>query len=184
MSGTTPFSSSRRTFLKISASAALTAIFSYPAAAAMASENKVLAFYNVHTGETLKACYFAGGKLIRRSLQRINRIMRDHRTGDIKPVDPLLLDVLHRLTLTIVPPSPINIISGYRSPSTNAALRKVTSGVAANSLHMEGRAIDIRIPGCRTEAIRELAVNMQSGGVGYYPRSDFVHLDTGPFKVW
>lgn len=184
MSGTATFSSGRRTFLKFSASAALTAIFSCPAAAAMASENRVLAFYNVHTGETLKVRYYSGGKLIHRALQRINRIMRDHRTGESKPVDPLLLDVLHRLTSTIAPPSPINIISGYRSPSTNAALRKATSGVAANSLHMEGRAIDIRIPGCRTEAIRELAIYMQSGGVGYYPRSDFVHLDTGPFKVW
>lgn len=184
MSGTSTFTSTRRTFLKLGASAALTTVFTHPVWAAMAPENRVLTFYNIHTGEALKTCYYARGKLIHRALQRIDHIMRDHRTGEVKPVDPLLLDVLHRLTMAIAPPGPISIISGYRSPSTNAALRKITRGVAVNSLHMEGRAIDIRIPGCRTEAIRERAITMQSGGVGYYPRSDFVHLDTGPFKVW
>ena len=82
------------------------------------------------------------------------------------------------------PSSPFNIISGYRSPSTNAALRKATRGVALKSLHMEGRAIDVRIPGYQTAGLRQLAVNLKSGGVGYYPESDFVHLDTGPVKAW
>lgn len=148
------------------------------------SEHRILSFYNIHTGESLKTCYRANGKLIHRAIDRINHILRDHRTGEIKPVDPNLLDLLHCLATSIHSPSPISIISGYRSPSTNAALRKVTSGVASNSLHMQGRAIDIRIPGYHTEAIRQRAVSLRSGGVGYYPDSDFVHLDTGPFKVW
>ena len=110
--------------------------------------------------------------------------MRDHRTGEIKPVDPNLLDLLHRIVMEEKSRSPISIISGYRSPSTNAALRKVTAGVAEKSLHMEGRAIDIRIPGYQTTALRQLAINLKGGGVGYYPESDFIHLDTGPVKVW
>jgi uncharacterized protein YcbK (DUF882 family) len=110
--------------------------------------------------------------------------MRDFRTGEIKPVDPNLLDLLHRIVINVDPHAPISIISGYRSPRTNAALRKITTGVARKSLHMQGRAIDIRIPGYRTSAIRRLAIQLKSGGVGYYPKSDFVHLDTGPVKAW
>lgn len=110
--------------------------------------------------------------------------MRDHRTGEIKQVDTTLLDLLHRIVTTIEPSSPINIISGYRSAQTNATLRKTTAGVALKSLHMEGRAIDIRIPGYQTTGLRHLAINLKSGGVGYYPESDFVHIDTGPVKAW
>jgi len=174
----------RRTFLKTGVSAALAALVPYPAIAAGRSDHRILSFYNIHTGESLTTCYRANGKLIHRAVGRISYIMRDHRTGDIKPVDPNLLDLLHRIVKEIHPPSPISIISGYRSPKTNAALRKVTSGVAKNSLHMKGRAIDIRIPGYQTQDIRQLAIALHSGGVGYYPASDFVHLDTGPVKIW
>ena len=148
MSGIAPLHTDRRTFLKLGVSAALTTVFAHPVLAAPGSEHRVLSLYNIHTGETLKTCYRVNGKLIRRAVKRISYIMRDHRTEEIKPVDPNLLDQLHRIALTIQPSSPFNIISGYRSPSTNAALRKVTPGVALKSLHMEGRAIDIRIPGC------------------------------------
>jgi len=181
------FCTHRRTFLKMSVSAFLTTVFTHPvlAAANPKSQNHhVLSFYNIHTGETLKTCYRSGGKLIHRAVNRISHIMRDHRTGEIKPVDPNLLDLLHRIVMEGKPRSPLSIISGFRSPSTNAALRKVTAGVAPKSLHMEGRAIDIRIPGYQTTALRQLAVNLHGGGVGYYPESDFVHLDTGPVKVW
>lgn len=147
-------------------------------------EHHVLSLYNIHTGESLKTCYRSNGKLIHRAVNRISHIMRDHRTGEIKPVDPDLLDLLHHITREIMPCSPINIISGYRSPRTNAALRKVTTGVARKSLHMQGRAIDIRIPGYETTALRQLAIDFHSGGVGYYSKSNFVHLDTGPVKVW
>jgi uncharacterized protein YcbK (DUF882 family) len=181
------FTTSRRNFLKAGASAMLTTVLSHPVMAAATPnqrEHHVLSFYNIHTGESLKTCYRSNGKLINRALNRISHVMRDHRTGEIKPVDPSLLDLLHHIKIEIKPRSPINIISGYRSPSTNAALRKVTAGVARKSLHMQGRAIDIRIPGYETAALRQLAVNLHSGGVGYYSESNFVHLDTGPVKVW
>ena len=173
MNGNLPPLTNRRTFLKMSVSAAF-ALLPCTAMAVQVPEHQILSFYNIHTGESLSTCYRSHGKLIHRAVGRISTIMRDHRTGKIKPVDPNLLDLLHRIA----------IISGYRSPETNAALRRVTSGVAKNSLHMEGRAIDIRIPGFRTEEIRVLAIGLHAGGVGYYPASDFVHLDTGPVKVW
>jgi len=178
----------RRSFLKMGASALLTAIFAHhPVLAAVGPrrhDHHVLSFYNIHTGESLKTCYRSDGKLIHRAVNRISHIMRDYRTGEIKPVDPGLLDLLHLIVMQARPHAPISIISGYRSPRTNAALRRVTAGVAPKSLHMEGRAIDIRIPGCRTTALRQQAINLRRGGVGYYPESDFVHLDTGPVKSW
>jgi uncharacterized protein YcbK (DUF882 family) len=181
------FHTDRRTFLKLGVSAILTSAFAQSALAAAGPtnpEHRILSFYNIHTGESLTTCYRASGKLINRALNRISHIMRDHRTGEVKPVDPNLLDLLHRIVIQEKPHAPLSIISGYRSPRTNAALRKVTTGVAPNSLHMKGRAIDIRIPGCRTKALRQIAISLHSGGVGYYPKSDFVHLDTGPVKVW
>jgi uncharacterized protein YcbK (DUF882 family) len=180
-------STDRRAFLKMGASAMLTAFFAPPVLAAgdpASLEHCVLSFYNIHTGEALETCYRANGKLIHRALDRVSHIMRDHRTGAIKAVDPNLLDLLHTIVMEIKTESPINIISGYRSPRTNAALRKVTTGVARNSLHMQGRAIDIRIPGYQTTGIRQLAISLKSGGVGYYPKSDFVHIDTGPINSW
>ena len=177
----------RRTFLKWGASAILTTVCTHPVLAAVNPKNPehhILSFYNIHTGETLKTCYRSSGMLIHRAVNRISHIMRDHRTGEVKPVDPKLLDLLHRIVMEEKPRSPLSIISGYRSPSTNEALRKATAGVAPKSLHMEGRAIDIRIPGYQTTALRQIAVDLHCGGVGYYPESDFVHLDTGPVKVW
>ena len=184
MSGITSARIDRRTLLKTGASALLSAAFANPALAAFHADYRILSFYNIHTGEALKTCFRANGRIIHHALERISLIMRDHRTGECRPIDPRLMDQLYRIASRIHPSSPISIISGYRSPSTNAALRRVTSGVARKSLHMEGRAIDIRIPGIRTTRLRRLAVGFAAGGVGYYPRSDFVHLDTGPFKVW
>jgi len=187
MKGISSAYANRRTFLKMTASAMLTTLFPHPVLAAVGPEdpeNYILSFYNIHTRERLNTCYRAKGKLIDRSMQRISYILRDYRTGEIRPIDPTLLDLLHRIVIEVKPRSPINIISGYRSPRTNAALRKITTGVAKKSLHMEGRAIDIRIPGLRTTALRQLAVGLKSGGVGYYPTSNFVHLDTGPIKIW
>lgn len=187
MNDISSYPTDRRTFLKMGASAIVTTVFAHPVLAAVdpkKHEPHILSFYNIHTGETLKTCYRSRGKLIHRAVNRISHIMRDHRTGEIKPVDPNLLDLLHRIAMEEKPHAPFSIISGYRSPSTNEALRKVTTGVAPKSLHMEGRAIDIRIPGCQTAALRKRAVNLRCGGVGYYPKSDFVHLDTGPVKAW
>jgi uncharacterized protein YcbK (DUF882 family) len=184
MDALAPLNTDRRTFLKVSASVVLTAVTAHPVLAAVGSEHRILSFYNIHTGESLRTCYHSNGKMIRRAVDRISQIMRDHRTGEVKPVDINLLDLLHRLVLKIDSPSPISIVSGYRSPRTNAALRRATPGVSSKSLHMEGRAIDIRIPGCQTADLRQLAIGLNGGGVGYYPESNFVHLDTGPIKAW
>lgn len=180
-------STSRRSFLKFGASAILTAVLTRPVLAGVAPDkhrHRVLSLYNIHTGETIRTCYRTGGKLIPGAIKRINHIMRDYRTGQIKPIDPKLLDLLHRIVSEVDPHAPISIVSGYRSPQTNAALRRVTKGVALKSLHMEGRAIDIRVPGYKTSEVRQLAIRLRSGGVGYYPKSDFIHLDTGPVKIW
>jgi uncharacterized protein YcbK (DUF882 family) len=177
----------RRNFLKMGATAMTTTLFSCPALAAVDPSygvSRSLSFYNIHTRERLETCYRSNGKLVHPAMQQINYILRDFRTGEIKPIDPNLLDLLYRIVAEVKPRAPISIISGYRCPRTNAALRRVTTGVAKNSLHMKGRAIDIRIPGYRTADLRQLAINLRSGGVGYYPASNFVHLDTGPVRTW
>jgi uncharacterized protein YcbK (DUF882 family) len=143
-----------------------------------------LSFYNTHTDERLNVCYFKNGSYCSDGLARINHILRDHRTGDIKAMDPMLLDLLACVHRQVGCSTPFHIISGYRSPKTNAELRKRTTGVAKLSYHMLGRAIDIRLPGCRTRRLRKVCLDLKKGGVGYYPHSNFVHLDTGTFRTW
>lgn len=177
----------RRKFLKMSATVLLTTLSPIPSFAARNSnqyERNTLSFFNTHTGEALRTSYRSNGRLIPNSIDRINFILRDHRTGEVRSIDVALLDLLHDIVCKIDPYVPIHIISGYRSPRTNAALRRATSGVAKNSLHMKGKAIDIRIPGYRTRALRQMAIDCKVGGVGYYAKSNFVHLDTGPIKSW
>ncbi len=146
--------------------------------------HKSLAFQNTHTGDKLKLTYFEKGEYINDALEEINFVLRDFRTGDVYPIDVDLLDQLHDLKLALGINRPFHIISGYRSPITNARLRSQSSGVANNSLHMQGRAIDIRVEDFDTRHIRNAALAMRCGGVGYYPESDFVHLDTGKFRTW
>lgn len=146
--------------------------------------HKSLAFQNTHTGDKLKLTYFEKGRYISDALQEINFVLRDFRTGDVYPIDVELLDQLHDLKLALGVSRPFHIISGYRSPHTNAKLHSHSSGVANNSLHMQGRAIDIRIEDFDTRHIRNAALAMRRGGVGYYAESDFVHLDTGNFRTW
>ncbi len=146
--------------------------------------HKVLAFHNTHTGDQLNLTYFEQGRYITDALQEINHLFRDYHDGTVHPIDPALLDQLYDLKHTLEVRKPFHIVSGYRSPATNADLRKHSDGVAKNSLHMEGRAIDIRIEGLDTRRIRNAALAMQRGGVGYYEKSDFVHLDTGSVRTW
>ncbi len=146
--------------------------------------SKIIALQNPHTGDHLKLTYFERGLYIEDALQEIDYIFRDHHTGDIHPVDPALLDQLYELKLSLNVSRPFNIVSGYRSPETNANLRRHSDGVAKNSLHMQGRAIDIRLEGYDTRTIRDAAIAMQRGGVGYYPDSNFVHIDTGNIRSW
>lgn len=158
-----------------------------PALAAVSqkmSPKRSLSFYNTHTRETIEVCYYDQGEYCPDALNKINRVLRDHRSNEVHTIDVQLLDRLYALKLKVRPRTPFHIISGYRSPSTNAKLRKSTSGVARRSYHTRGKAIDIRLPGYSTRRLRDACVSMKIGGVGYYPDSNFVHLDTGPVRSW
>ncbi len=146
--------------------------------------HKTLALQNTTTGDSLNVTYFEKGRYLPDALHEINHLYRDHLTDEIHPVDTALLDQLHDLQANLGIKKPIHVICGYRSPFTNAHLRRNSRGVARNSLHMEGRAIDIRIAGIDSRTIRDAALSMARGGVGYYPGSNFVHLDTGDFRTW
>jgi uncharacterized protein YcbK (DUF882 family) len=145
---------------------------------------KTLSFEHTHTGDKLKLTYFERGSYIEDALQEINYLLRDYHTDDIHPIDTALLDQLFDLKQTLGVNKPFHIVSGYRSPFTNAQLRKHSHGVAEHSLHMQGRAIDIRVEGVPTKTIRNAALTMAQGGVGYYPLNNFVHLETGEFRSW
>jgi uncharacterized protein YcbK (DUF882 family) len=145
---------------------------------------KALSFYNIHTGEKLTAVYWSEGMYVLGALAEINHLLRDFRTGDVKPIDPGLLDLLHKLHGLLGSRSTVHVISGYRSPETNALLRECGIGVASKSLHMEGKAADIRLPGYSLKALHKAAVALQCGGVGYYPGSEFVHVDVGRVRYW
>jgi len=143
-----------------------------------------LSFIHTHTGERLTATYFADGGYRPEGLARLNALMRDFRTGEKHTIDPSLYDLLHDLTLATRARAPFQIISGYRSPLTNAALRTGGHGVAARSLHMVGKAIDIRLADVRLPVLRDAAAELKRGGVGYYAGPDFVHVDTGRVREW
>jgi uncharacterized protein YcbK (DUF882 family) len=143
-----------------------------------------LSFFNTHTNEHLEAVYWSEGTYRPDAMRAIDRILRDHRTGEVKAIDPGLLDLLHALKTRMATKDPFHVISGYRSAATNALLRSEGHGVAAHSLHVEGQAIDIRVPGTRLRELRDTAVRLGRGGVGYYPSSDFVHIDVGRPRDW
>lgn len=148
------------------------------------ADHRSLAFLNTHTGERLDVVYVDGGRYQQDALAAIDRLLRDHRTDEVVPIDRMLLDTLARLRDSLDTTQPFHVISGYRSPATNAHLAAASSGVARRSLHMEGRAIDIRLPGRPLEAVRRAAVALRAGGVGFYRGSDFVHVDTGRVRTW
>lgn len=145
---------------------------------------RTLSFYNLHTGENLKTAYWVEGEYIPESLSDINHLLRDFRNDEIKPIDLDLLNLLHAVTLRLGTSKPIQLVSGYRSPATNLMLHARSSGVAKHSLHMDGMATDIRIPGHDLRELHKVAASMHGGGVGYYARSDFVHVDVGPVRNW
>jgi uncharacterized protein YcbK (DUF882 family) len=143
-----------------------------------------LAFYNTHTAESAAVEYCRGGALVPASLAAINHILRDPRTGEIKDIDVGLLDLLNRLAGALPASAPFHVISGYRSRSTNEYLRARGGGVAENSLHLVGKAIDIRVPGTDLRVLYRTAIALHGGGVGIYPSSDFVHVDVGRVRTW
>ena len=143
-----------------------------------------LKFTHTHTGERLAVEYFTGGTYLPDALATINQFLRDFRTSEVHAIDPGLLDLLHGLTGLTGSRQPFQVISGYRSPATNEMLRSHSEGVAAGSLHMQGRAIDIRLADVPLSTLRQAALAVRGGGVGYYPVSDFVHVDTGRVRTW
>ena len=144
----------------------------------------MLSLYNTHTHESLDVCYYAQGQYSSKSLTKIDHILRDHRTEEIKPIHKGLLNLLHSISMTLDQPARFHIVSGYRSPETNAELSKQSKYVVKNSLHMKGEAADIRIPGYDTRRLRNVCMKLKAGGVGYYRKSDFVHLDIGLVRHW
>jgi uncharacterized protein YcbK (DUF882 family) len=174
---------SRRGFL--AALAAATPLAAVPRwAGATATEPRELSFMNLHTGERLNVEYFSAGAYMPDALAATNHLLRDFRTGDVGVIDPQLLDLLHRLAATTGTQRPFQIISGYRSPATNQMLRSRSHGVASGSLHMQGQAIDIRLGDVPLDTLRDVALAVRRGGVGYYPGSNFVHVDTGRVRAW
>lgn len=143
-----------------------------------------IAFRHAHTGESFSGVYRVGDKYLPEAFERMNYVLRDFRTEEVFPMDPRVLDILSLLYERLDASESYQVLSGYRSPKTNAMLRSGTSGVARNSFHMYGQAIDIRIPGQNTKIVRNTALDLRAGGVGYYPRSNFVHVDTGKVRSW
>ncbi len=146
--------------------------------------SRSLTLHNTHTQESVTVEYYALGAYRPDALLKLNHALRDHRTGDVHVMDPALIDLLHTVAWRADHDAEFEVISGYRSPLTNAILHERSSGVASHSLHMEGRAIDIRLVGCDLAKTRDIALGLQVGGVGYYQASQFVHLDTGRVRAW
>jgi len=153
-------------------------------AAALSLPERRLNMANAHTWEKLDLVYWADGAYIQESLDAIDHLMRDHRADKVKAIDIDLIDQLYILYTALDTKERVHVLSGYRTPETNAALRKRSRGVAKYSLHMEARAMDINIPGTDPKAIQQTALAMKAGGVGYYARSGFVHIDTGNVRNW
>lgn len=181
---------SRRNFLKTTAkasvaTAALTMTStSLLAATAEQPTEKKLSLFNTHTRESLEVVYWRDGQYDEKAMTQFYLLLRDHRQNEAAVIDCKLFDQLWELQQRCGGDGVFEIISGYRSPTTNNKLRKKSSGVAKKSYHMKGRAIDIRLRGTHLKKLRRAALAMKAGGVGYYPSSDFIHLDTGPVRNW
>lgn len=145
---------------------------------------RTLALSNLHTGESLESQYFDGRQYVKPELRRLDKLCRDHRRNEVYPMDKVLFDQIDEIQRLLGITSEVLIISGYRSPATNATLRSKSSGVAKKSFHMTGQAVDFRLDGVKLSHVREAAITLKAGGVGYYPSSNFVHIDTGHVRSW
>jgi uncharacterized protein YcbK (DUF882 family) len=171
----------RRQFLGLALSAA-----ALPALAKTKSNQpRILTLRHLHTDEKIRIAYRIGDQYQRDALQKLNRFLRDHRSGQSTAMDPKLFDLLYDLQRRAGNhDAEFEVFSAYRSPRTNALLRRTSRRVAKRSLHMKGQAIDVRLEGCALRKVRDTAISMGRGGVGFYPRSSFVHVDTGPVRTW
>lgn len=145
---------------------------------------KRLHLHSVHTGETINIVFWRDGAYIPEALDKLNHFLRDHRSGAVTQMDPELFSIIHRLYGAVDGEGPIEIISGYRSAETNAMLRRMGRNVARKSMHVIGRAMDIRIQNVSAKKVRDTALDFKIGGVGFYPKSNFVHIDTGRYRFW
>lgn len=175
----------RRLFLKMGVGAAA-ATLAMPAAYANIAKQpeRKLSLYNLHTGEQLRTTYWVAGEYQRSELSAIYHLLRDHRTDEVAELDDKLIDLMNLLHLQMAAKQPFHIISGYRSPKTNENLRKTSSGVARKSYHTKGQAVDLRLPDRDLADLHRTALKMEAGGVGYYPKSNFIHIDVGPVRQW
>jgi uncharacterized protein YcbK (DUF882 family) len=178
----------RRQLIKMGAAgvaAMVTPLLSSGVAKAAANQ-KVwqVSFRHGHTGESFSGVYRVGDHYMPEAFERLNYMLRDFRTGESFPMDPRVIDILSLVQDGSGRSNPLEILSGYRTPKTNAMLRRVSEGVAMNSFHMYGQAIDIRMPGYSTRKLSHVARALRAGGVGYYPKSHFVHVDTGDIRSW
>ena len=174
----------RRLFLRGMAGALAAAAVAPGRLLAGPREERLLSLVNTHTSERLTVPYFADGTYLPEGLSTLSSFLRDFRTGDEHPIDPALYDILNDLRLAVGTKAPFHVISGYRSPRTNAMLRESGRGVAKGSMHQQGRAIDVRLADVGSAVLRDAAVELQRGGVGYYRGPDFVHVDTGRVRRW
>ena len=170
--------------LRLAGAAGVAALGGRFTAAAPGVPTRSLSFKHTHTGESLAVTYCDGGCYVPAELARIDTFLRDFRTGEVKPIEPTLLDLLHDLTVVLGSRQPYQVISGFRSPATNEKLRRESGGVARQSLHMAGRAIDVRLGDVPAAEVRDAALAVAAGGVGFYDHLDFVHLDTGRVRRW
>lgn len=173
----------RRRFLQYTLQITAGIALANPFESNAATAKHPITFYHTHTSERLRINYSCNG-CSSDDLERLNNFLRDFRTGEVFPIDPVLLDILYGIQQKSGQTGVVEIISGYRSPRTNNRLRSKSRGVAKKSLHMKGRALDIRMTGFNTANLRDTAISIGKGGVGYYAKSDFVHIDTGLFRTW
>jgi uncharacterized protein YcbK (DUF882 family) len=170
---------------RLYAAVALTiGLVSFPNAFGNIGQKRQLDFYHTHTGEQLSVTYFRDGDYQPAALEQLNRFLSDWRNGKGREIDPQLLDILWEIQQVTGIQGTYEVISAYRSPETNAMLRSRSSGVSKNSQHLHGKAIDVRLRGLNTRELRDTALELKRGGVGYYAKSDFVHVDTGRVRSW
>ncbi|MBP2835991.1 MULTISPECIES: YcbK family protein [Dickeya] len=175
----------RRKWLAIGGAALGMALLPGQALASLSTARpRILTLNNINTGEHIKVEFFDGRRYNKAELSRLNHFFRDYRANKVKTIDPALFDQLYRLQVMLGTTKPVQLISGYRSYSTNEDLRSHSKGVAKQSYHTQGKAMDFHIEGVQLANIRKAALKMRAGGVGYYPQSNFVHIDTGAIRTW